>query len=32
MEMLYAKGACLATYVEGAELGVWVFVADALFE
>jgi hypothetical protein len=30
--MHYAKGACLATYVEGAELGVWILVADALLE
>lgn len=29
-KMQNAKGACLATYVEGAELGVGVSVADAL--
>jgi hypothetical protein len=30
--MHYAKGARLATYVEGAELCVWILVADALLE
>jgi hypothetical protein len=31
-KMRCAKGACLATYIEGAELGVGVSVADALLE